>query len=166
MKDFKRKSVKKTKKGGCGCSSNTDVPTPLQPVRLISGGKRKSKKARKSKKSKRKSGGGYLGPASLTNYDPSNVYTYSQNTYNNDPQTPSEITNARQLPNSSFFSGGRKKRTMKGGADPYLQTYNNNLISNFALTSSAGALTGADIVTGNPIQSNTYQALDTNRPFL
>jgi len=165
MKDFKRKTVKKIKKGGCGCSGNTDVTTPLLPVRLISGGKRKSK-TRKSKKSKRKSGGGYLGPASLTNYDPSNVNTYSQNTYNNDPQTPSEITISRQLPNSSFFSGGCKKRRMKGGADPYLQTYNNNLISNFALTSSTGALTGADIVTGNPIRANTYQALDTNTPFL
>jgi hypothetical protein len=163
MKGIKRKTMKKIKKGGCGCSGNTDVPTPLQPVRLISGGKRKSKKSRKSK---RKSGGGYLGPASLTNYDPSNAYTYSKNILNNDPQSPSEIINSRQLPNNSFFSGGRKKRRMKGGADPYLQTYNTNSISNFALTSSAGALTGADIITGNPIQANTYQPLDTNKPFL
>ncbi len=58
-KSIYKKKRRTAKKGGCGCSSSHSKS-------IFSGG-RKRKSIR---------GGGALGPASLSNYDPTNQYTY------------------------------------------------------------------------------------------
>jgi hypothetical protein len=163
---MKKGYTKKIKKGGCGCSGTTP---------LMTGGRRKRRQSKKLMK-----GGDTLGPASLTNYDPSNAFTYPLNTFNNDPIAPSALIDTRQLPNSAFFFGGRRRslRKRKGrrsrrsyrklikGGDQFLQSYNANSLSNFATNSSAGSLIGAEIISGKPITGLDQQPLDTNKPFI
>jgi hypothetical protein len=163
---MKKGYTKKIKKGGCGCSGTTPIMT---------GGARKRRQSKKLMK-----GGNTLGPASLTNYDPSNEFTYSLNTFNNDPTAPASLIDTRQLPNSAFFSGGRRRsiRKRKGtrsrrsyrklikGGDQFIQSYNVNSLSNFATNSSAGSLIGAEIVSGNPITGLDQQSLELNKPFI
>jgi len=158
----RRKSNKSKKGGGCGCSSSTST----QPSGFFSGGK-------KRKSRKRVKGGDALGPASLTNYDPSNTYTYALKDESLSPLNPNQITDSRGLPNSSF-SGGRKKRETKkrgykkrgGGTDAVLQNHSANSITNFASNTVSGALTGAHVVRGELIPNSSYTFLDGPKPFL
>ena len=169
MVKHNRKSQKKSYKkgGGCGCSGQT----PVEPPPFLYGG-----------------GGNTLGPASLTNFDPTNQYTYSQFDVESDPLNSNRIIDTRQLPNFSFSGGKRrtirykksnrsiknksnknknknknnKRRSYrksykkyKGGSDPILQNYNNNLLTNS--NTLQGHYTGANIVSGN--------TSDVSKPF-
>jgi hypothetical protein len=154
----RRRSEKKIK-GGCGCSGSGQ-----QPLSLFSGGGRR----------KKMKGGSVLGPASLTNYDTAYKYTYPLNIHNNDPLNPTELIDTRQLPNFSFWGGGRKRknrrtrRKMKGGlgnVDQTVSNYNSNTISNFALGTTPGALVGTDIISGRPI-TGTNDLARIDIPFL
>jgi|Laugresbdmm110sn_1035088.scaffolds.fasta_scaffold58307_2 hypothetical protein len=162
MKASIKKRGSNKKRGGCGCSGSI-------PSKFFSGGKKRMSR-RKIK------GGVALGPASLTNYDPSNTYTYSLKDEGLSPLNPSQLTDSRGLPN--FFSGGRKSKSRNrnrksrrhikrgGGIDPVLQQYSMNPISNFASNTVSGAVTGANIVTGGLIERSSYQMLDAPKPFL
>jgi hypothetical protein len=141
MTTYKKKlSKKNTKKGGCGCSGQQSTHPSIF------------------------SGGSALGPASLTNYDPNYQSTYPLFDVNSDPLNASAIVDTRQLPNmvggkrrrrkstSKKTKKGsrktyRKRKTMKGGADPLIQNYNNNLLTNS--NTIMGSVTGANIVSGN-----------------
>jgi hypothetical protein len=99
---------------------------------------------RQSNKKKIK-GGTALGPASLSNYDSTNQYTYPLFDVTQDPLNASAITDSRQLPN--MVGGKRRKRSLRGGSDAMIHNYNNNLLTNS--NTIMGALSGANIVTGN-----------------
>jgi len=133
-KPSNKKSKRTMKRGGCSCNNSGSKS-------IFSGGKKKIR------------GGFALGPASLTNYDPTNQYTYSLFDVTKDPLNPSDVTDTRQLPN---MTGGKKRRkrktvrcqkrrTLRGGADPIIKNYENNLIS--SSNTSAGAANAANIVT-------------------
>ena len=134
-KSSNKKSKRTMKRGGCGCNNPGSKS-------IFSGGNKK----------RTIRGGVALGPASLTEYDPTNQYTYSLFDITKSPLNPSDITDTRQLPN---MTGGKrrrrktarrqKRRTLRGGADPVIKNYENNLIS--SSNTSAGAANAADIVT-------------------
>jgi hypothetical protein len=154
-KTYKKWIKKNSKKmGGCSCQQ-------AQPIgRLLGGGRRRSRR-------RPMKGGGALGPASLTDFDPGFKYTYPLNDHVNDPIAPSNITDVRMQPN---MTGGGKKRSRKirgGSSDPFLQAYNSNTLSNPPLTSMAGASIASNIVTGqsNPIMTYTDN-LRTETPFI
>lgn len=150
----KRKSMNKKRGGGCGCAGS-------KPPSFFSGGKK-----RRTRRTRKMKGGNALGPASLTNYDPSNTYTYALKDEGLNPLNPNQITDSRGLPNT-YFSGGKRKQKKRGGStDIVLQNYSANPISNFATNSLSGALTGAHIVTGELIPTTSYEMLDAPKPFL
>jgi hypothetical protein len=97
---------------------------------------------RKSKKSLIK-GGTALGPASLSNYDSTNQYTYPVFDVTQDPLNASAITDSRQLPN--MVGGKKRRRSLRGGSDAMFHNYNNNLLTNS--NTIMGAVTGANILT-------------------
>lgn len=64
---------------------------------------------------------------------------------------------------------GKKRRTNKkrgGAVDPVLQTYNANSLSNFSTNTITGAITGAHIVAGQPVDELSYQSTNVSKPFL
>lgn len=149
MTKTKTNQTKQKLKGGCGCSSQ-------QPGSFFSGG---GSYIRQMK------GGVALGPAT---YDAANSNAYPIFDSTADPTNPSAIVDARQLPNitggkrrirktkggktkktkrRNSIGGSRKRRIYKGGQDPILQHYNQNLITSG--NTVIGAYTGADIVTAN-----------------
>lgn len=97
---------------------------------------------RKSKNTRIK-GGTALGPASLTNYDSTNQYTYPLFDVTQDPLNASAITDSRQLPN--MVGGKKRRRSLRGGSDAMFHNYNNNLLTNS--NTIMGAVTGANILT-------------------
>lgn len=123
-------------------------------------------------------GGSALGPASLTNYDPTNAYTYPVNTHNNDPLDPSKITDSRGLPN--FFGGKRRTKKSKkskksrknrksrktGGGDPYLQHYNANPLSNSPTNSISGAFNAAGVISGKSNEVYSGEVFNNSAPFI
>lgn len=162
-----RSNKKKGGGGGCGCTASTSIPMN----NFFSGGKLK--------------GGNILGPASLTNFDPANNYTIPLNMHKMDPLSPSELTDSRGLPNSAFTGGKKKslkkkiqkkkKKSLKkrrinkkrgGAVDTVLQTYDANSLSNFATNTNQGAITGAHIVAGQPLDALSYQSINVSKPFL
>ena len=156
----RRRSQKKIK-GGCGCTGSGQQTSSL----FIGGGRRKKMK-----------GGSALGPASLTPFDSAYKFTYPLESHDNDPLNPSELIDTRQLPNFSFWGGGKRKgkknrmtrKKMKGGfgnVDQTISNYNSNAITNFAFGTTPGALVGADIISGRPI-TGTNDLVRTNIPFL
>lgn len=109
---------------------------------------------RKSRKNQIK-GGTALGPASLSNYDSTNQYTYPLFDVTQDPLNASAITDSRQLPN--IVGGKKRRRSLRGGSDAVIQNYNNNLLTNS--NTIMGAVTGANIVTANT--QDLYQPMST-----
>jgi len=163
-KSYKKSYKKslKTKRGGCGCSGEK----PMVSSFLYGGNKIK--------------GGDTLGSPSLTNYDPTNQYTYPQFDVKSDPLNSNQIIDSRQLPNFPLTGGKRrtirytinkknnktnknnKRRSYrklykghKGGSGPILQNYNNNLLTNS--NTIDGQINGANIVSGN--------TSDVSKPF-
>ena len=109
---------------------------------------------RKSRKNQIK-GGTALGPASLSNYDSTNQYTYPLFDVTKDPLNASAITDSRQLPN--IVGGKKRRRSLRGGSDAMIHNYNNNLLTNS--NTIMGAVTGANIVTANT--QDLYQPMST-----
>lgn len=101
MKLINKKMRSMKKKGGCGCSGSQTI---IPKTGFFSGGTNKIV------------GGDTLGPVSLTNFDPTNNYTYPLNTHIIDPISPSEIVDSRGLPNSAF-TGGKNKKSSKNKKD-------------------------------------------------
>jgi len=168
----RRRLSQKKKGGNCGCQgSHGSAP-------FLSGGSKvktqRTQRTQRTKKTRkiRLKGGGALGPASLTDFDSGNKYTYSLFDVTQDPNNPVAMTDARQIPQLSTtpLYGGEKKsrrrrrrgsskgRKYKGG--DYMSA---NSISNFATTSMQGAINGADIVAGKPIAANDLN--DTLMPI-
>ena len=109
---------------------------------------------RQSNKKKIK-GGTALGPASLSNYDSTNQYTYPVFDVTQDPLNASAITDSRQLPN--IVGGKKRRRSLRGGSDAMTHNYNNNLLTNS--NTIMGSVTGANIVTANT--QDLYQPMST-----
>ncbi len=150
-KTYKKWLKKNSKKrGGCGCQQSAG--------RILGGGRRRrTRRQRRPMK-----GGGALGPASLTDFDPGFKYTYPLNDHAHDPIAPSNITDVRMQPN---MTGGGKKRG--GSSNPFLQAYDSNILSSSPFTSMAGASIASNIVTGqsNPAMTYTHN-LQPDIPFI
>lgn len=150
-KTYKKWLKKNSKKrGGCGCQQSAG--------RILGGGRRRrTRRQRRPMK-----GGGALGPASLTDFDPGFKYTYPLNDHAHDPIAPSNITDVRMQPN---MTGGGKKRG--GSSNPFLQAYDSNILSSSPFTSMAGASIASNIVTGqsNPVMTYTHN-LQPDIPFI
>jgi hypothetical protein len=168
-----RKYGRKYKKGG-GCSCENSHTLPSQNIMR---------------------GGGALGPASLTNFDPNQQYSYGLNSHNNDPQNPTFQDDTRMDPNAnspwvpSFLSGGKKRKSKKvkktkktkkvkktkrsktrkyrGGSDEYIHAQNNNiLLSTEQIENPLNSATvGANIIAGKLDILNAPQ-LQSVGPFI
>jgi hypothetical protein len=143
-----KKGSNKKMKGGCGCSGEKSQPS------FFSGGEPEIMR-----------GGAALGPASFTPSDSANNYTYPYFKIDDSPTNANQIIDARQLPNPSISGGKRRTRRhktnkrkskknirrsyrkYKGGSDPIIKNYDNNLITNS--NTIIGTYTGANIIGAN-----------------
>ena len=121
-------------------------------------------------------GGGALGPASFTNFDSNNAYSYPQNNYIGDPSDPSAQDATRMDPNpiapwNPFFGGKKKGKTRKSKRKPKRKSttkrkrskkaktrkyrggnaYSDSQLAGIAYSSGSisGAFTGASLAMGD-----------------
>jgi len=121
-------------------------------------------------------------------FDTNNLSVNPLNNYNSDPNDPSVVTSVRMQPimNSSFLSGGKKRKTnkskkskksktkknkrrtirkQKGGADPVLSSQNANITSSF--NTALGAQTSSNVITTkNDEIMNSNMKINSEIPFI